>query len=174
MWLFHLFLSSSTKRVSTPPCLVKGSKYRLHDVSNYYRVSQQNALLCLTGHRGHREWTINNKQKYLGWVLKLPLTVVPPTAKARKSVRDVMVMAAPALLMVSPNLSVIGRVSSSSFRLLKHCIVTNMSSIPELLSEFYFWHSDVLNLWFILLKGSLLLWCHIYNLLDKWFVQYSI
>ena len=58
------------------------------------------------------------------------LTVVPPTANAKKSVNDVMVMAAPALLMVSPNLSGKGLNCSSGSRLLKHCMETNMSSMP--------------------------------------------
>ena len=43
---------------------------------------------------------------------------------------DSPVMAAPALFIVSPNLSAIGLFPSSLSKLLKHCIVTNMSSIP--------------------------------------------
>ena len=75
---------------------------------------------------------------YIDYPSFIILTVVPPTAKAKKSVSDVMVMAAPALRIVIPNLSVIGFFSSSSLRLLKHCIVTNMSSIPKHYKTFAF------------------------------------
>ena len=58
-------------------------------------------------------------------------TVTAPTPKAQTSVREVTVMATPAFLIVCPILSVRGRVDfCSSLKLLRHCMITNMSSIP--------------------------------------------
>ena len=51
-------------------------------------------------------------------------------AKAKKSVREVTVMAQPARDMVRPKRSFSDRVQSVGLRLLKHCMVTNMSSMP--------------------------------------------
>ena len=50
-----------------------------------------------------------------------------PTPKASRSVTDVMVMATPACFMVSPNLSASVLLLSSSLKLLKHCLVQQIS-----------------------------------------------
>ena len=57
-------------------------------------------------------------------------TVDAPTAKAAKSVIDVMVMLTPACLIAMPTR--VGRdlFESSLLRLFQHCTITNMSSIP--------------------------------------------
>ena len=58
-------------------------------------------------------------------------TVTAPTPKAQTSVRDVTVMATPAFLIVCPILSGKERVDfCSSLKLFRHCMITNMSSIP--------------------------------------------
>ena len=51
-------------------------------------------------------------------------------AKAKKSVKEVTVIAQPALDIVKPKRSLRGRWESVGLRLLKHCMVTNMSSMP--------------------------------------------
>ena len=51
-------------------------------------------------------------------------------AKAKKSVNEVTVIAQPALDMVRPKRSFRERWQSVGLRLLKHCMVTNMSSMP--------------------------------------------
>ena len=62
-----------------------------------------------------------------------PPTVVAPTAKARKSVSEVTVTAAPALRMADPKRASVvrrGAPSEETATLLKDCMMTNMSSIP--------------------------------------------
>ena len=62
---------------------------------------------------------------------ELRLTVTAPTPNAQTSVSEVIEMATPACLMACPICS--GRGSADfcrSLRLLRHCIITNMSSIP--------------------------------------------
>ena len=51
-------------------------------------------------------------------------------AKAKKSVKEVTVIAQPALDIVKPKRSLRERWESEGLRLLKHCMVTNMSSMP--------------------------------------------
>ena len=54
-----------------------------------------------------------------------------PTPNAQTSVSDVIEMATPACLIAWPICSGRGRVDFCwSLRLLRHCIITNMSSIP--------------------------------------------
>ena len=56
--------------------------------------------------------------------------MVPPMAKAKKSVNEVTVIAQPARDIVRPKRSFRERWESVGLRLLKHCMVTNMSSMP--------------------------------------------
>ena len=58
------------------------------------------------------------------------LTVIQPMAKAQTSVSEVTVMATPAWRIVLPTLSPRSSVVRDFSWLLKHCRMTNMSSIP--------------------------------------------
>ena len=64
------------------------------------------------------------------YLVRMILTVTAPTPKARTSVRLVTVMETPACCRVAPSKEGIGRRGSESFLLLRHCTITNMSSIP--------------------------------------------
>ena len=63
--------------------------------------------------------------------LRAGKTVVDPMAKTMKSVKEVTVIATPALLIVKLTArGMSSRFLSFGVRLSKHCMITNMSSTP--------------------------------------------
>ena len=62
--------------------------------------------------------------------LRAGSTVLAPIPKAMKSVMEVMVMATPAWDIVAPSLSTTGLPASPAESVLRHCTITNMSSMP--------------------------------------------
>ena len=105
--------------------------------------SQQNLV---TNHHGHPVQ------------IEVP-TVIQPMAKAQTSVSDVTVMATPAWRMALPILSARSSVVRDFSWLLKHCRMTNMSSIPipvkfllvGLERKFYLVCRLIYHCWFVIL-----------------------
>ena len=62
--------------------------------------------------------------------LRAGMAVVAPIPKAMKFVMEVMVMATPACLKVTPSLSTTSLLLSASLSVFRHWIITNISSIP--------------------------------------------
>ncbi len=84
--------------------------------------------------RAGKDWRRKTRivQYCLEWTgCRTALTVVAPTPNTMKSVMDVTVMATPACFMVRPMADgASSEATSEGSKLSKHCIMTNMSSMP--------------------------------------------